>query len=140
MELPFESSRIRHWVVFEHAHRWSSALQRFAPQLMPDPLTAKIHQFRPTSSLPAPSLVSDHPILVWEVSTESCIAVCDRLIETSIHLPKSLCLAVSDELPESQCLILLELGAAGLIQKPEQLNQLRPMIHAYFAPPADLLN
>ena len=127
------------WVVCESSRRWSRAVRRFAAQL------AAPHPALPVVSAglaQVPSLLSVRgtKIVLWEVSSDQLVPVCDRLIQAASIAPQCLQLVAWQGLSERQRLTLAELPIAAFVRHPEDLPALQPIVQGYFARHPQLLD
>ena len=128
-----EPTLSRPWFVIESDVRWLHATRRFADELMPSPLRAVPRRLEPGPDLVLPSGLA--ALAIWEVDPSNLASVCSRLATTprAPHGQRPLHLAAVSALSNRERLVLLEFGAATLIEHPEELGRLKPMIQAYFA-------
>lgn len=120
-----------HWFVLEAADRWIRAVERFAPQLTPPPLTAICTSLDPTDA--ANRLRQRRQaILLCEITQRSFLDGCRRLTQLARDHRHCLAVAAIDRATSKSTLMLSELGAAAIIERPEQLPALAAMTTAHF--------
>ena len=127
-----DRSSVAPWVVCESGRRWLTAVSRFAPPMMPTPLSAVV---LPGSFGSLASILAGHrrAVVLWEVERSNLATACDWLTKTSVNWPGTLQLTAATGLTDGELLALSELGASFALERPEQLPQLAAMMKAYFA-------
>jgi hypothetical protein len=120
------------WIVCESSGRWSPAVRRFSPTLIP---THGIPCIATGSSAEVlAELTSQAPrILLWECSRERLIQICDGVTQAALRAPGSLQLVACAGIGIRHQIALAEFPIAGFLRHPEDLPSLKPMIQGYFA-------
>ena len=133
IEVSIDSADIRTWLVCETGQRWTGALRRFAPGLMPAPLVPSVVSTDPAATIDQViSLRRRRAIVLWESREASLLPVCDGLIQAARANPRLLQLVAAPERSHDEQSILLELPAATIVRHPEDLPGLKSMIESYF--------
>lgn len=132
-------SDLRRWVICESSNRWIHAVRRFGPSMTPSPLVLDIVAAGPDEVAHAltrssRSLTPGKPsILLWEVNSASVVDACRRLRKTHSESPATLQIVADSGLSPRERLALCEFPVHLLIQHPEQLPRMRPMVQGHFA-------
>ena len=139
IRLPPDRAAERFWVVCEASDRWSRAVRRFAPELLPPSLfltTIDVTWSTLTSS------VAKYPtcVVLCDVERSSFGSHCESLARIASKCPHSLRLVAGNRLTDHQRVVLSELGVAAHLAQPEYLPRLSRMLAAHFASPGHLLD
>jgi hypothetical protein len=123
---------MRPWVVCEAGDRWLHTVRRFAPEIMPSPLTPASIAAQP-SDVPQ-ILASGLPaVVLWEVERESLAIACDHIARAAVTTPEVLQLVAGPQLSGREQIAVSEFGCAASIRHPEDLPGLSALIRGYFA-------
>jgi hypothetical protein len=132
-------SPVRTWIVCESGNRWLQAVRRFAPHMMPPPLTATSLQVEP-AGLPRLLQPNLHGVLVLEVRRQSMRTACDLLALRATAAPGILPVVAGSGLSAAERIVLLEFQCAVTIRHPEDLPRLSRLFHGYFATSREYLD
>jgi len=132
IELPPSHMHVRPWVLCERGTRWFPALCRFAPELMPDPLTASIIALD-ARQVRSALIGQTKAVLWWEAPADGVATLCDAVAFVSLVAPQVSQIVVGSRLSRAEQLVLAELRVAATIEHLEQIPQLSRLISAYFA-------
>ncbi|MEM1070299.1 MAG: hypothetical protein AAGG48_00555 [Planctomycetota bacterium] len=123
---------IRRWFVCESSNRWYNAVRRFAPAMTPKPFILDVVSVTPDFVLDAipPTLPS---IVLWEVLPESLPLAAESLRVVHGRCRHTLQLVAGSHLSDREQMLLCELPIAMVVQQPEQLPRLLPLIQGHFA-------
>ena len=132
-------SDIRRWVVCERGNRWSWAVSRFGPDMTPAPLVLDVVESDPTSVIDEievrlPSLV------LWEIAPGSLADVAQCLMTIDAKCPRALQLVADAGLSIRERSLLCEFPVGVVLQHPEQLPRLRPLVEGHFASTLQLVD
>jgi hypothetical protein len=120
------------WIVCEASGRWSPAVRRFSPILVPPHGIACVAT--ESSAVALAELTSQAPrILLWECSRERLVQICDAVTQAALRGPKSLQLVACAGIGLRHQIALAEFPVAGFVRHPEDLPRLKPMVQGYFA-------
>ena len=123
---------IRRWAVCERDQRWHRAIRRFGPAMTPDPLVLDVVESDTSSIVDA--LIPGLPaVVLWEVEPSSLRESAHQFIKTNESFPLALQLVADGGLSVRERLLLAEFPVAVLLQQPEQLPKIRPLIEGHFA-------
>lgn len=136
---PIARRQVVRWTVCESSGRWATAIRRFAPQLVPPPRTHQIVAASHSEAI-AVAPLHHHPIILWEVQSDSLAKACDWLTQTARNSPQSLQLVACAGISDRQRIALAELPVAAFVRHPEDLPRLRWLLLAYFARDRQLLD
>ena len=120
------------WIVCESSGRWSPAVRRFSPILIPP---RGIPCISSDSSIEVlAELTTQAPrVLLWECSRERLVQICDGVTQAALRAPESLQLVAWAGMGVRHQIALAEFPVAGFVRHPEDLPRLKPMIQGYFA-------
>ena len=132
-------SDIRRWVVHESADRWIRAIRRFGPAMTPEPLVLDV--VRSESPTISEVLIPNLPaIVLWEALPGNLATIVQRLRQTHDEFPHLLQLIADGGLFPSERSLLSEFPVALILQNPEQLPRLKPLVEGHFASASQLVD
>jgi len=128
----FEPDRVRKWLICEQGHRWFDAARRFIPFAMPASLVADF------VLIPAGGTVLHQPAekpaaVLWEIRPDTFLQTWDQMIQVARSRPQWIQLVADDGLQIHHRLALAESPVALIIDSPEQLPKIDPLIRGHFA-------
>ncbi len=120
------------WIVCESSGRWSPAVRRFSPILIPPRGISCVSTGSSAEALA--EITSRAPrILLWECSRERLVQIWDAVTQASLRGPESLQLVACAGIGLRHQIALAEFPVAGFVRHPEDLPRLKPMVQGYFA-------
>ena len=127
--LSAETARL---IVAGDASRWLPAIRRFAPQWLPQSLTAAVDECEAKQVASRTAGLTAGAVF-WAVRLDTLVATCEHVAAIRVAAPTMLQLAAVRDLSPPDVAALSEFGIAATVSNPEELPRLRPMVHGYFA-------
>lgn len=125
-------SDIRRWIIYESTDRWHRAARQFGPSMTPQPLVLDVVEAatQPVSDFLIPAMPA---VVIWEARPDQLADTAKRLRQTNADYPQLLQMVADGGLTARERLLLCEFPASIILQHPEHLPRLHPMIKGHFA-------
>lgn len=137
------TQRCRRWLMIQDSDRWTAAIHRFSPAMMPENLIASIASVRLEDWRDSldDSLRNRQPsLLLWHGEPGDFITILDQITTISRWQTRNathliLPVMAGDRFTLGQQLALAEIGIRVFLRHPEDLPRYGPLVRHHFATP-----